>query len=162
MPRWPHSRPCAALVPRTQSDKERINILYFTVQDGRVSLSNNTGTVAESRHAHSLRLSRPLTHISPLTSPNLPAEPRPAGPQLTPGPMDRSISAKNSMLLVIVPNVGEELLDGQGDVALLFVDACGGHAYRPKGRDFVRAIGGRSWACEGPRESERAQSSLSP
>ena len=71
-------------------------------------LSNNYSTVAESRHAHSMRISRSLTHISHLTSLTPHAHPRSAAPQLTPEPVDRSIIAKNSTLMVIMINVDDD------------------------------------------------------
>ena len=71
-------------------------------------LSNHYGTVAESRHAHSMRISRSLTHISLLTSLAPHAHPRSVAPQLTPEPVDKSIIAKNSTLLVIMINVDDD------------------------------------------------------
>ena len=73
-------------------------------------LSNNTGTAAESRHANRIRFSWPLTHISHLTFTNIPAEPHPAAPQLTPGPIRRCSSSKINALLVIALHVDEERL----------------------------------------------------
>ena len=70
-------------------------------------LLNNRATAAVSRHADTIRLSQLLAHISPLISPNLPAEQRHSAAKLTPGPVIRCICAKNNALLVIVLNVDE-------------------------------------------------------
>ena len=123
-------------------------------------LTYNTDTAAESRHVHSLRLSRPLAHTH---TPYLSASRLIRTPEttiLTPCPMLRCLSAKSIALVLIALNDLEETARGQGGGARRFVDVTKSFAYPPEAGGVARAMACRARACEGPRGRERQRARL--